>query len=174
MSNEDPKGRVHNDAIVKKAERKWRAFTRQIFRHGHGLTNDRLRAKIEEYLKGLPVEEQEATYTFFQSSLRGTDVEVYHDTDATFTAEMTTEFPPRMGEYVLYLFVKKEYRESLLGDLEQDYQEVLEKFGVRKAKFWYYAKVAQTIGPLIRPTLKRFFKWSAVAWIGDNIRRFIP
>jgi hypothetical protein len=76
--------------------------------------------------------------------------------------------PPKLGEYLLYFFLQKTDRVYILGDLEEDYKEVLAKFGPTPARIWYYKQVFSSIGPLI---WKRLLKWGAIAWIGELFRR---
>lgn len=63
--------------------------------------------------------------------------------------------PPKFGEYLLYLFLTKGERINLIGDLAEEYEEVHDKFGLRKANFWYYKQVFDSLRPLIRRTIMR-------------------
>ena len=78
--------------------------------------------------------------------------------------------PPQFGEYILYLFLLKKDRDNVLGDLQEEYSEVLLKFGRTKAKIWYYKQVYTSIWPLLRRAL---LKWTALIGIGEWIRRLI-
>lgn len=57
--------------------------------------------------------------------------------------------PPKTAEYLIYLLISRKNREVMLGDLEEDFQEVRKKFGLRKAKFHYWFQVLRSIPPLI-------------------------
>jgi hypothetical protein len=58
--------------------------------------------------------------------------------------------PPEAAEYLLYLFLSREDREAMFGDLEEEYRtELLPKFGVRGAQFWYWCKVCRSIVPVL-------------------------
>lgn len=48
---------------------------------------------------------------------------------------------PTSGEYLLYLFLPRDLRSAVPGDLEEEAQKITEKFGVAGAKFWYWAQV---------------------------------
>jgi hypothetical protein len=82
------------------------------------------------------------------------------------------KLPPKFGEYLLYLFLRKHERDPLLGDLEEEYREVYAKFGRRKAQFWYYAQVVRSLAPLSKRAIQSLVKWGIVAWVGDVIRRW--
>lgn len=57
--------------------------------------------------------------------------------------------PPKNAEYLIYLLIPKKNREVMLGDLEEDFYIVCEKFGPLKAKFHYWFQVLRSIPPLI-------------------------
>ena len=61
----------------------------------------------------------------------------------------STPTPPKIAEYLIYLLIPRKNREVMLGDLEEDFQEVRKKFGLRKAKFHYWFQVLRSIPPLI-------------------------
>ena len=74
------------------------------------------------------------------------------------------------GEFFLYLFLSKQERESIEGDLREEYREVLSKFGQRKSRIWFYKQVFTSIWPLLRRALLR---WSVLGGIGELIHRFL-
>src|SRR5215208_8126888 len=49
--------------------------------------------------------------------------------------------PPKFAEYLLYFFLSKSERVYLIGDLNEEYTQVLAKFGNKKAKYWFYKQV---------------------------------
>lgn len=78
--------------------------------------------------------------------------------------------PPKFGEYLIFMFLSKQDRINLIGDLEEEYRESQERFGRRPAIFWYYKQVFASIGPVL---WKQLVKWGVLAWIGEWIRRHI-
>lgn len=84
-----------------------------------------------------------------------------------------TEGPPRPpfnAEYVLYLLLRKEEREVVIGDLIEDYGKVLERFNKRRADIWFYKHVGGSLLPLLRRALLRI---GALVWLGRILRRLI-
>jgi hypothetical protein len=72
--------------------------------------------------------------------------------------------PPRFAHYILYLFLAKKDRESLPGDLEEEYLTVvLPAFGPRRAKVWYCTQVLASVGPIMVNAIRKAFKWAATA-----------
>lgn len=54
--------------------------------------------------------------------------------------------PSRLAEKLLYLFLPKEQREHVPGDLEEEFTTIiLPKFGPRFARFWYWWQVIRSI-----------------------------
>lgn len=80
--------------------------------------------------------------------------------------------PPQFGEYLLY-FLPKQKRESLIGDLEEEYHDVLERQGTRRAWFWYYGQVCMSFLPLLIAVIGRIVRWGIFAWIGDLVRHIL-
>jgi hypothetical protein len=85
--------------------------------------------------------------------------------------------PPRLGEYLLYLFLTKRERVSLIGDIEEEYVDVYERFGRRSAKIWYYKQVFDSLRPLIRRALAKtgvvLWLWKHTGWIYEHVLQFI-
>ena len=53
---------------------------------------------------------------------------------------------PKITENIFYLFLPKELREHLIGDLQEEfYQEIVPKYGLSKAKWWYRKQVFKSI-----------------------------
>lgn len=80
--------------------------------------------------------------------------------------------PPELGEYLLY-FLPKQYRESFIGDLEEEFHQMCTKFGLRKANIWYYVQVGSSFWPLLKAVLRRLIKWGILTWLGEIVRRRI-
>jgi hypothetical protein len=66
--------------------------------------------------------------------------------------------PPKPAEYLLYLFLSKDNREAILGDLEEEFHEVEAKFGMNKARIYYWVQVIKSIYPLLITTIKNVIK----------------
>lgn len=77
--------------------------------------------------------------------------------------------PPSFGEFSLYMILSKKDRQYVIGDLAEEFAEVLVKFGSRKARIWYYKQVITSAWPLIR----KGFRIGLLAWAGEWIRRRI-
>jgi hypothetical protein len=71
---------------------------------------------------------------------------------------------PQMAEQLAILFLPKHLRESLLGDLEEEFQTIiLPKFGVRFASRWYWLQVLRSVYPIVGVAL---LKLGLIAWLG--------
>jgi hypothetical protein len=54
--------------------------------------------------------------------------------------------PPNLGCYILYIFLNKSDRETIPGDLAEEFTTIiLPKFGPGRAWAWYWAQVIRTI-----------------------------
>lgn len=91
---------------------------------------------------------------------------------ASHLSQVNQSMSPQFGEFLLCLFLvcSKEERESILGDLQEEYTWFLLKFGKTKAKIWYYKQVYTSIRPFLRRIL---LKWTILTGIGEWIRRLI-
>lgn len=75
--------------------------------------------------------------------------------------------PPARANYLLFLAPRK-YREHLIGDLEEEYRTVvLPRFGMKKARFWYWWQVIQSLLPILWSGVKRI---AAVTFLWKHIR----
>jgi hypothetical protein len=61
--------------------------------------------------------------------------------------------PPKTAEYLLYLIVPRKNRDALLGDLQEDFNEVQAKFGLKHAKIHYWVQTLRSIPPLLTASL---------------------
>lgn len=75
--------------------------------------------------------------------------------------------PPQFGERLLLLFLSKEERINIPGDLAEELEEIVAKHGGRFGKVWYYKQVIASAWPMIRKTLR----WGLFASLGEWIRR---
>ncbi len=78
--------------------------------------------------------------------------------------------PPFNAEYVLYLLLRSEDRDAVIGDLIQCYGKVLERFNKRRADIWFYKQVAGSVLPLLRQAT---FRIGALVWLGRILRRLV-
>lgn len=84
------------------------------------------------------------------------DADIHPELSSDFTSKGSTVFEseretvrlPRPGKYLLCLFLTERERESLIGDLTEEYQEIFLAFGHRKAKCWFYEQVFDSLWPL--------------------------
>jgi len=81
-----------------------------------------------------------------------------------------TQRPPFNAEYLLYFLLSKKDRKVLIGDLIEEYGEVLERFNKRRADFWFYKQVIGSVLPLLR---RLVLKIGALVWLGRILRRLI-
>jgi hypothetical protein len=78
--------------------------------------------------------------------------------------------PPFNAEYLLYLFLHRDEREGVIGDLAESYGVVVERFNKRRADIWFYKQVAGSLFPIFRRYL---LKIGTVVWLGRMLRRLI-
>jgi hypothetical protein len=78
--------------------------------------------------------------------------------------------PPFNAEYLLYLLLRKEEREILIGDLTEEYGEVNNRFNKHRADTWFYKQVFGSVWPLLRRAL---LKIGALVWLGRILRRLV-
>ncbi len=78
---------------------------------------------------------------------------------------------PRLAEFLLYCFLSKKERDVFIRDLEKDFSSViLPKFGLRRARFWYWSQVFSSIAlPLTRHVVKLL----SLSWVLDRARRWM-
>lgn len=78
--------------------------------------------------------------------------------------------PPRKAEYILYLFLRKDEREAVIGDLLENYSSNLKRFGARPAKLLLYTEVLRSLWPLFR---RLATKVTGLLALGEWIRRHV-
>jgi hypothetical protein len=79
---------------------------------------------------------------------------------------------PQFAAYLLW-YLPKEIREELIGDLEEAYRTIYNRFGRRKAVTWYYCQVGASFRPFAVRKAQRLIKLGAIGWVGEALRRFI-
>jgi hypothetical protein len=80
--------------------------------------------------------------------------------------------PPEFGQYLLWYLPRKD-RETVMGDLEEEFGLVYKQFGRRKAVAWYYFQVGASFWPYAVRACKKLFTWGVFGWIAETLRRFI-
>ena len=78
---------------------------------------------------------------------------------------------PASAEYLLYLFLSQKDREGLLGDLAEEFDLVVQRFGARKARLWYWVQVLRSLGPLLTTAAGTVAKWGVLGYLANLIRR---
>lgn len=78
--------------------------------------------------------------------------------------------PPFNAEYLLILFLGKEERDVVIGDLIECYSRVVGQFGKRRADIWFYKQVAGSLWPLLR---RAIVKLGVLVSLGKVLRRLI-
>jgi len=78
--------------------------------------------------------------------------------------------PPLNAEYVLYLVLRREERDEIVGDLIEAYGKVIQRFDKRRADIWFYKQVAGSLLALLRRQILRI---GALVWLGRILRRLI-
>jgi len=73
---------------------------------------------------------------------------------------------PFHAEYLLHLLLAKQEREALIGDLLEEYKQILHHFGKRYADVWFYKQVAFSIWPFVRRIVTRA---AAFLWLSRLI-----
>jgi len=78
---------------------------------------------------------------------------------------------PFSAKFLICFFLPKKVREPLLGDLEEEYQEIHEQFGERPARLWFYKQVLTSLWPMLQSTGRTLVKWGLIGWLEEFIRR---
>jgi hypothetical protein len=56
-----------------------------------------------------------------------------------------TNHPPRVADWLLFLFVSKDQAPPILGDLQEEFLAVASRHGMWSARLWYWRQVAKTV-----------------------------
>lgn len=87
---------------------------------------------------------------------------------ATFQLERGPAEPPHLVEFLVGVFAKKRYRESLLQCLDEDFQKDINNgMSLRRAKWRYRAAAARTIFPQVCAAIKRV---GVIGMLADYVR----
>lgn len=94
--------------------------------------------------------------------------------------------PPHCADLLLFVFLSKESREQIIGDLEQDFPKHVKRYGRAWARWYYFIDVLWALKPAFHAFVAKIIKFlastgalawlmknlpSALAWLGDFIRR---
>jgi hypothetical protein len=63
--------------------------------------------------------------------------------------------PPPDAEFLFYLFLDAQNCDALVGDLEERFMLIGEKFGQRRANFWYWTQALRSVGPIAWAWVKK-------------------
>lgn len=70
--------------------------------------------------------------------------------------------PPMWGERLLYLFLPKDQREYMPGDLAEEFRTlILPKYGTRYVRVWYWKQVFSSLWPILS---RRIIKCAGLVW----------
>lgn len=84
--------------------------------------------------------------------------------------KQTPPRPPFNAEYLLYLLLRRDEWEIVIGDLLETYGQILVRFNKRRANIWFYKQVVGSLFPLLRRALLRI---GALVWLGRILRRLV-
>jgi len=79
--------------------------------------------------------------------------------------------PPVLGNSLLAIFLDNKHRETLLGDLEEEFLEIAAKHGLNTAKGWYWWQVLRSIGPLLGFGIRRLLAFAIKAKLLSFLQR---
>jgi hypothetical protein len=78
--------------------------------------------------------------------------------------------PPLKAEFILHIFVRREERDAIIGDLIERYGRMYKRFGERRTKIWFYSEIARSVWPFTKHVIGRI---SGLIVLGEWIRRYI-
>src|ERR1051325_924268 len=80
--------------------------------------------------------------------------------------------PPESAEYLMSVFLRRETREPILGDLEEEFALQQQQYGAPPATLWYWGQAIRVVGksPIISAAARLVRYGSA---IGGFFRRII-
>jgi len=72
--------------------------------------------------------------------------------------------PPTRAEFLLYLVLDSVERECVPGDLAEEFNEiVLPRFGLRRARLWYWSQVLRSLISFASRRFLRVVKWAVLS-----------
>lgn len=87
------------------------------------------------------------------------------------SSQQDTGVAPSTAKFLLYLFLPKKIGEPLLGDLEEEYRELQQKFGTGPAQIWFYKQVLAACWPTLQIAGRTLARWGLIGWLEEVIRR---
>ena len=70
---------------------------------------------------------------------------------------------PKSAEYILYLFLSKEQRQVIPGDLAEEYATIVRpRFGRLAADCWYWSQAIRSLPPVVSMWLRRIATWGSL------------
>jgi hypothetical protein len=86
--------------------------------------------------------------------------------------------PPSTAEWILCLISKPKLRESTIGDFAEEFERNLIKYGLRRAKYIYWAMTLRSAWPLIlqfgrRTVVRWIVKWGPLGIVAEFVRRHL-
>jgi len=81
--------------------------------------------------------------------------------------------PPRLASWLVELFASDDQAESILGDLHEEFSDIVSKSGTVSARRWYWRQTVKTIAHLVGAAF-RVAPWSIAGTVllGFVLRRF--
>jgi hypothetical protein len=78
--------------------------------------------------------------------------------------------PPVNAEYALHLILSRDEAEAQIGDLIERYNQKSDRFGPRRADWWFYCEAVRLLWPAIRRTVARV---SGLVALAEWIRKYL-
>jgi hypothetical protein len=78
--------------------------------------------------------------------------------------------PPHFGMYLLH-YLPKDKREAIVGDLVEEFGQIEETYGIRKARLWFYYQIVASFWPLLFTGIKRLLGAALVGNALEWLRR---
>lgn len=63
--------------------------------------------------------------------------------------------PPLNAAFLFYLFLTPKESDALIGDIEEHYEAMQQKFGVRRANLWFWTQAIRSLGSIVWWATKR-------------------
>jgi hypothetical protein len=79
--------------------------------------------------------------------------------------------PPLNAQFLFYLFLDTRNCDALVGDLDERYKLIHNKFGQRRANFWYWIQAIRSVGPIAWAWMKTSLAKPFVAVAGWAIAK---
>jgi len=85
--------------------------------------------------------------------------------------EKLPQIPPLNAEFLFYLFLRAEDCDAVLGDLEERYEFIRNKFGARRANFWFWTQTVSLTWIVWEATKKALKSMLGVAALVEMYRK---